>query len=98
MEDFLSVESGEGWGGSTRKEEANGRGRTGSCRRPADHGRGGSAFGLRRKGENGGLVEALQPAKCATQAEEAPHHRPLDADLAPPPMQKPIIIFSSSVF
>ena len=31
---------GQEGGEHTRKEEANGRGRTGSCRQPADHGRG----------------------------------------------------------
>lgn len=39
MEDLMSEAQ---WlvGEDPRKEEANGRGRTGSCRRPADHGRG----------------------------------------------------------
>lgn len=64
-------------GEDPRKEEANGRGRTGSCRRPADHGRG-ICFRSPRKGN--GSLEALQP--------NAPLYRgassPLGADLAPP--------------
>lgn len=70
-------------GEDPRKEEANGRGRTGSCRRPADHGRG-ICFRSPTWG-NGGL-ETLQP--------NAPLDRgdllPMDADVAPP--CRPVIL------
>lgn len=64
-------------GEDTRKEEANGRGRTGSCRRPADHGRG-ICFRSPTRG-NGGL-EVLQPNAPLGRGASSP----MDADLAPP--------------
>lgn len=61
----------------TRKEEANGRGRTSNCRQPADHGRG-ICFRSPTRG-NGGL-EVLQPnAPLGRDASS-----PMDASLAPP--------------
>lgn len=50
-------------GVDTRKEEANGRGRTGSCRRPADHGLG-DLLSVSDKGE---WWLGSTAAKCATR-------------------------------
>lgn len=75
-------------GEDPRKEETNGRGRTGSCRRPADHGLG-ICFRSPRKGN--GSLEALQPNAPLGKGASSP----LSADLAPP--RNPII-FCSNVY
>lgn len=60
MEDFSVGELKVGE--DPRKEEANGRGRTGSCRRPADHG---DLLSVSDKRGNGGFGSTA--VKCATR-------------------------------